>query len=315
MTVFWREDIAVDHEPHKVLIIRDTLVDVARGARPVALKVYYPVNHHLKHLPVIFWSHGLGGGVDGAGFLSRFVASYGYIVVHLQHKGTDTSLWEGQKGHPWDIIRKANIPRQATLDRFADVPFVLNALPAWMAGHPDLACHVDLDNVAMSGHSFGAMTTQVICGMVFPDEKGVLRSYKDPRFKCGLPYSMVPIQHLALDDPNDIYGAIDRPMFFMTGTDDDSPIEGWGYDKRLVVHQYCGHPDKHLLVIKHGDHMVFNGSRGKLGASPHRDTHEGIIKILSLSYWDMMMKGDAAAKDWLTGGGAAAWLGDGARLS
>jgi hypothetical protein len=126
---------------------------------------------------------------------------------------------------------------------------------------------------------------------------------------------MVPIQHLALDDPHDIYGAIDRPLFFMTGTNDDSPIEGWGYDKRLVVHEYAGHVDKQLLVIKNGDHMVFNGSRGKLGANPHRARHEMIIKTLSLCYWDMHLRGDMAARDWLAGGSAQAWLGDDAKIS
>ena len=303
------------HEPHKVLILRDTLVDGARDNRPVKLKVYYPVNHTLTKLPIIFWSHGLGGSVDGAAFLSRFISSHGYVVVHLQHKGTDSSLWEGQKGHPWDIIRKAHIPRQVTLDRFADVPFVLNHLEQWMGAHPDVAAHADLSNIAMSGHSFGAMTTQVMCGMMFPDEGGRLRSFRETRFKCGMVYSPVPIQHLALDDPRDIYGGIDRPMFFMTGTDDDSPIEGWGYQKRLMVHEHTDDADKHLLVIKDGDHMVFNGSRGKLGDNPNRARHEDIIKIMSLAYWDMKMKNDPAATNWLTQGGAVTWLAQDGKLS
>lgn len=315
MSSLWREDITPDHEPYKVLMARDVLVDESRHHRSIPIKVYYPVQHPFTSLPVIFWSHGLGGSIDGAGFISRYVASHGYVVVHLQHAGTDSALWEGKKGHPWDIIRQTHIPRQATLERFVDVPFVMNALPDWAQQHPDLAAFMDINKVAMSGHSFGAMTTQVMCGMLFPDEQGILRSYKDPRLLCGLLYSMVPIQHLALDDPHDIYGAIDRPLFSMTGTNDDSPIEGWGYDKRLVVHEYAGHADKQLLVIKHGDHMVFNGSRGKLGVNPHRARHEMIIKTLSLCYWDMHLRGDVVARQWLAGGSAQAWLGDDAKIS
>lgn len=235
-------------------------------------------------------------------------------MVHVQHHGTDSTLWEGKKGHPWDIIRKAEIPRSATLDRFADIPFVLNSLETWMAQHPDVNAHADLERLGMSGHSFGAMTTQVMAGMLFPDEKGRLRSFKQPVFKAGILYSPVPIQHIALDDPDDIYGCIDVPLLFMTGTEDDSPVEGWAYTKRLVVYDHCGHPDKHLLVLKDGDHMVYNGSRGQLGKNPNRHRHEEIIKISALAYWEAMLKKDGAAKDWFTGSGFKSWLGSDAEV-
>jgi hypothetical protein len=288
------------------------MVDQVRNARPVKIKVYYPVNHNMTKLPVVFWSHGLGGSVDGAAFISRYIASYGYVVVHVQHVGTDSSLWEGKPGHPWDIIRNTHIPRSATLERFADIPFVLDKLPGWMAAHEDVAMHVDLNTIGMSGHSFGAMTTQVMCGMLFPDESGKLRSYKQPVFKSGILYSPVPISHVALDDPRDIYGAIDRPLFFMTGTDDDSPVEGWNYEQRLRVYDHAGCPEKGLMVLNEGDHMVYNGSRGKLGHNPNRALHEELIKMSAMAYWDMTLKNDEMARVWLTGAGYATYLGDAA---
>lgn len=310
MAVFWDPGIRPDHDPHRVIILRDTLVDASRDNRPIKLKVYHPAEYTGPKLPVIFWSHGLGGSVDGASFLSRFIAAHGYVVIHMQHPGTDSSLWEGKPGHPWDIIRATHIPRSATLARFADVPFVLQNIDAWMAQHPALAAMADMNNVAMSGHSFGAMTTQVMCGMMFPDESGKLRSFKQDIFKTGILYSIVPIQHVALDDPRDVYGSIDRALFFMTGTDDDSPVEGWDYLQRLVVYDYAGGPEKHLLVLKDGDHMVYNGSRGKLGDNPNRELHEEIIKMSALAYWEATMKQNKAARTWLTGGGYATYLGD-----
>lgn len=310
MAVFWDPGIRPDHDPQRVLILRDTLVDASRDNRPIKLKVYHPAEYTGPKLPVIFWSHGLGGSVDGASFLSRYLAAHGYVVVHIQHLGTDSSLWEGKPGHPWDIIRAMHIPRSATLSRFADVPFVLTHIEEWMTKHPALAAMADMNNVAMSGHSFGAMTTQVMCGMMFPDESGKLRSFKQDIFKTGILYSMVPIQHVALDDPRDVYGSIDRPLFFMTGTDDDSPIEGWDYLQRLTVYDHAGGPEKHLLVIKDGDHMVYNGSRGKLGENPNRELHEEIIKMSALAYWDASLKDNKAAREWLTGGGYATYLGD-----
>lgn len=304
----WRDGLTPDHEPYRVLIARDKLVDAARDDRIVPIKVYYPVEHDLASIPVVVWSHGLGGSVDGASFLSRFLAAQGYIIVHVQHAGTDSGLWEGQKGHPWDIIRKTHIPREATLARFADISFVLDQLPVWIRHNADIDPYADLSKLGMSGHSFGSLTTQVLCGQMFPDKEGRLRSYADPRFKAGILYSPVPVDHLALDDPRDIYGAIDRPLLHMTGTDDASPIEHFGYEHRLVVYEHS-QPPKYLLTLKDGDHMVYNGSRGKLGASAHRDKHEALIRITALAYWDFMLKGDEAAGKWLTGGGFGAYLG------
>ena len=50
-----------------------------------------------------------------------------------------------------------------------------------------------------------------------------------------------------------------------------------------------------MIVLEDGDHMVFNGSRGKLAANPKRDVHERIIKVLSLAFWDAYLKDDQAA--------------------
>ena len=320
MTQFWRRNIDLEKDPLKVMIKRDKLIDSARDDRLVKIKVYYPLLNGAKpasgralasnKVPVIIWSHGLGGSVDGASFLSRFIASHGFVIVHVQHHGTDSSLWEGKAGHPWDIIRKTKISRKATLNRFADVPFVLDQLPCWMEEHPKIGEQTDLKNMGMSGHSFGALTTQVMAGMMFPDEGGKLRRFRDERFKAGILYSPSPIDHLGLDDPQDIYGSIDMPMLHMTGTDDGSPIDNWGYKKRLDVYDNVTVARQHLLVLKEGDHMVFTGSRGKLGENPHQKKHEDIIKIIALAYWEAMLKGDALAQDWLGGGGLKNWLGD-----
>ena len=162
----------------------------------------------------------------------------------------------------------------------------------------------------MSGHSFGSLTTQVVGGMMFPDEKGVLHRNRDARLKAGILYSPGPIDHLGLDVPEDIYGSIDLPMLHITGTDDSSPIENWDYTKRLDVYHNITKAKQHLLVINDADHMVFNGSRGKLGQNPNREKHEAIIQITALVYWEAMLKKDNDALNWLDDGGFKNWLGD-----
>ncbi len=255
-------------------------------------------------MPVIVWSHGFGGNRDGAAFLSRYVASHGYVIVHITHHGTDSSLWEGQPGHPWDILKKTKVSRETTFNRMFDVPFTLDMLPGWAAENPEAGAFMDFGAIGMSGHSFGALTAQAMAGMPLPDSEGRLQSFREKRFRAGILYSPVPIAHLTNAAHADLYGPIDMPLFHMTGTQDDSPIEGFDYKHRLLVHEHSSHPEKYLMVLEGGDHMVYNGTRGKLEKNPNREKHEDIIKVSSLAFWDAFLKDDAAAKEWL---GAEHW--------
>ena len=289
-----------DQGPYKVLLKRGEFVDDSRDGRAVPFKIYHPAEHDLTRMPVILWSHGFGGNRDGAAFISRYLASHGYTLVHMTHAGTDSSLWEGKPGHPWDHLRKASVTRETTLHRFKDVPFVIDSLPGWMEENSEVGQYMDLSRLGMSGHSFGAMTTQVMAGQMFPDVDGKLISLREPRISSGILYSPVPIRHLVGEEPEPhIYGPIDIPLLHMTGTDDASPLHDFGYDRRLVIHEHTGHPEKYLQVLEGGDHMVYNGTRGKLGASDLREVHEAEIKTAALAFWDAYLKDDEAAKAYL----------------
>jgi len=304
-------------EPYKVLLKKGEFIDQSRlgpsaAPRVVPFKIYHPVDHDLDKMPVIIWSHGFGGNANGAAFISRFLAGQGYILVHITHLGTDSSLWEGKPGHPWDILQKVKISREDTLARFNDVPFVLDQLKIWAQENPDVGQYMDFDALGMSGHSFGAMTTQVMAGQKFPDVDRSLISIKEDRFKAGILYSPVPIRHLVDESVSDeeIFGSINIPLLHMSGTEDDSPLEGFGYQYRLAVYEHTGIDEKYLLVKEGGDHMVYNGTRGKLGDSDLREVHEDLILKAALAFWDMQLKGDDAAAAWIKDGGLAAYVGE-----
>lgn len=299
-----------DSEPRRVLLARGIFADEARDGRVVPWKLYHPENPDGEMLPLVVWSHGLGGSRDGAGFLARHIAAHGYYVLHIQHPGTDSSLWEGKPGHPWDVIRNTHIPREATLARFRDVPFVLDRFQDYAAQNPKIAGGVDFNRIGMSGHSFGAMTTQVMAGQLFPAQDGTLLDLRDTRFRAGILYSPVPVRHLTERTDAEIYGPIAIPLFHMTGTEDESPVEGFGADLRQIIFEYGAGP-AYLLELAGGDHMVYVGSRGKLADNPKRGEHETIIKAGALAFWDAFLKDYAAARDWLDHGGFAAWLPEG----
>ncbi len=295
----WTPETSLRKDPLRVLLKRGEFIDISRAGRVVPYKIYYPVDHGIEKIPVIIWSHGFGGNRDGASFLSRFFAGQGYIIIHITHAGTDSSLWEGKGGHAWDVLQKATISRDDTLNRMYDIPFALDQLPHWALENPEIGEHMDLGRICMSGHSFGAMTTQAMAGMKIPDHKNNLMNLREKRIKCGILYSPVPIDHLTDAPAADIYGSIDIPLFHMTGTDDASPLDGYGYEHRLVIYEHSNHPEKYLQVLGGGDHMVYNGTRGKLANNPKREEHEEAIKIAAFAFIDAYLKGNDAAKFWL----------------
>jgi len=231
------------------------------------------------------------------------VASYGYVLAHIQHDGTDDSLWRNEPGHPWDAIRrKTPVPYEVTRNRYQDVSFALDNIIKLIQNDDILAPITDTKTLGISGHSFGALTTQVIAGQVVG--QGTTPEYfKDDRFKAGILYSPVPNfrSDLAVED---IYGPISIPLLHMTGTNDESPVEGFGHEKRQEVYKHAKGPEQHMFVIEGADHMVFNGSRGKLEDYANIDEDKDIIKLISLAWWDTFLKQDEAAHSWLKNSGA-----------
>lgn len=325
--MLWSSKITGAEGPYRVLLKRGEFIDSARSnddgvVRGIPYKLYYPSDEagQLADCPVILWSHGYGGSRDGAGFLARYLASYGYILVHLTHTGTDSSLWEGKGGHPWEILRDTHVSRKTVLNRYQDIPFVVTQLPLLADEYPELDGLVDWSRIGMSGHSFGAITTQVALGQLVADENENLVSFKVPQIRAGIAYSPVPgMSHLS-DIPDvetlgagSLYESIDLPLLHMTGTDDSSPINDIPYTERLVVYDESRGGAKAFLIKQGGDHMVYNGTRGQLADNPMRERHEDIIKIASLAWWEYWLKDEQAAREWLAGDGIRAYLGADAR--
>ncbi len=111
------------------------------------------------------------------------------------------------------------------------------------------------------------------------------------------------MSHLSKDNPEKLFGGMDMPLLFMSGTEDDSPISGEDYTHRLPAYNYASSEEKHVLIINDGDHMVFTGSRGKLAYNPKKEHQEEIIKYSTLAFWESYLKDNSNALGWLSGDG------------
>jgi predicted dienelactone hydrolase len=268
-----------------------------RDQREIPLRIYLPTTK--SPAPVVLFSHGLGGTNRGSAFLGKHWAARGYVAVFVQHPGSDDELWRGKPfAERLDAMRKA-----AGLDNFLlrvkDVPAVLNRLERWNqnANHT-LAGRLDMKNVGMSGHSFGAVTTQAVSGQTFPLSG---TSLTDKRIKASIAFS--PSSPRKGIDPKQAFGAVKIPWMLMTGTKDVAPIGDQDVKSRLAVFAALPPGGKYELVLDNAEHSVFT-ERPLPGEKEKRNpNHHRVILALSTAFWDAYLRGDAQAKAWLDGDG------------
>jgi dienelactone hydrolase len=266
--------------------------DTKRG-RAVPVKIYFPEG--AGPFPVIVFSHGLGGSREGYEYLGQYWAAHGYVSVHLQHIGSDESLWKDGAGMQG---LRGGITIKTALDRPRDVSFAidqlqaLNKTDAW-----PLHGRLDLSRIGMAGHSFGANTTLLISGLRLP--QGAL-TLADPRIKCAIAMSAPPP---VSKDYDALYGGIKLPMLHMTGTQDFSAVNSVGFSPadRRIPYDHIRGADGYLVTFAGGDHMVFAGRRPGNHVVPSDERNHFLIQQATTAFWDAYLKGDVKALGWLRG--------------
>lgn len=276
----------------------DLTVSDKERSRDIPIRVYLPTT--TSAAPVVLFSPGLGGSRDGYVFLARGWALRGYVVVVLQHPGSDDAVWrEAQPGE-----RRAAMVRAASVQNFAlrarDVSVVLDQLEKWNEGTAPMAKRLDLAHVGMSGHSFGAITTQAVSGQLFPAS-----SLTDVRIDAAL--AMSPSRPL-VGDAARAFADVKIPWLLMTGTNDVSPIGGIDAASRLAVFAALPPGNKYELVLAGAEHSIFSDGPLPGDRQPRNPKHQTAIRALSIAFWDACLRDDVAARAWLNGDGPRAFL-------
>ena len=272
-----------------------TARDVTRN-RDLPLRIFLPATREPQ--PVVLFSHGLGGSREGSGFLGEHWASRGYVAVFLQHPGSDDSVWKNQPpGQRLQAMQQA-----ASLENFrlrvADVPSVLHQLELWNAAKSSpLAGRLNLKRIGMSGHSFGAVTTQAVSGESTPLDGPC---YTDPRIAVAIAFSPSTPQGMS---PGKAFGTVKIPWMLMTGTKDVAPIGNADLKSRLSVYPALRGAPKYEIVLNNAEHSVFTDRPLPGDREPRNPNHHRVILALSTAFWDTYLRGDAAALAWLTGSG------------
>ena len=254
--------------------------------RVVPVRLYLPQSADAQRpVPLVVFSHGIGGSRQGYRYLGSHWASQGYASLHLQHVGSDRNLWFGNVFGLIGRLQGAAQDSEA-IDRVKDLSFALDQL-----GAGPLAPRLDLSRIVAAGHSYGANTTLLAAGARV-ERQGRTLDFRDPRIKAAIIISAPPFYGDKV--PQRILASVTIPTLHITATDDVIRIPGYysGADDRLAVFDATGSARKVLAMFEGGSHSMFTDRAGTGGATLNPQV-KAATQELSLAFLRQVFEGDA----------------------
>ena len=236
--------------------------DAAR-ARAVPVRLYLPLDAERRGaLPLVLFSHGLGGSRRGYSYLGRHFARQGMASLHVQHVGSDRAIW---RGNPFGLTERLQEAAQddEAVARVVDLRFALDRL---LAQPPQAPLHaaVDRRRIVAAGHSYGANTALLASGARV-ERDGRTIDLRDPRIAAAVLLSAPPFYgERALDR---VLAPVTLPTLHVTATGDDIRIPGYysSAADRIAVFEATGSARKALAVFAGGSHSIFTDRAGTGG--------------------------------------------------
>ncbi len=268
--------------------------------RELPIKVRWPDDAlHKGERAVVLFSHGLGGTREGGALWGEAWAQAGFVVVHLQHPGSDLAAVRSVASSFSDRsgLRQAASPAQLVA-RLGDVGFVLDEMMRRHKAQQGRWSSVRPTRVGMSGHSFGAHTTLGVAGQRYPGFDGV----SEPRLASFIALSpTLPM----VGDAQRAFERLTRPVLSITGTRDQDVLgTGATPENRIRVFAALPKGDKGHLVLQDADHMTFAGQTGQPAEIVPREqitrdlqpAHHALVASVTTDWWRATLREDNTAR-------------------
>jgi pimeloyl-ACP methyl ester carboxylesterase len=263
--------------------------DVAR-AREVPARLYLPESAQPgSPVPLVVFSHGLGGSRFGYSYLGRHWASLGIASLHVQHEGSDRAVWFGNIFKLMSNLQNA-ASEQNAVARAKDVSFAISQL----LGDSAYAASLDRTQIAVAGHSYGANTAMLIGGAtVLRDGKPL--TLRDDRVKALVLISAPPFA--GEGDMAEILKPMAIPTLHVTGTDDVIRVPGYRSDfqDRLAVFDAQSFPQKMITVFKGATHSIFTDRIDRAGLELNEKVKRATREVSGL-FLRSVLRGDSPAQ-------------------
>jgi len=251
-------------------------------AKDLSTRVYYPDGD--GPFPIVIFSHGNTSSKDKYPGVGRFLATKGYVSIHPTHSDS-VEYWDHQ-GQKADWAKQSMWDHKRWTSRPRDISFVIDSLPGLAEDFPELKEKLDLERVAVAGHSFGGNTAQLIGGAKLRAEKErPLVGFLDERVDAIVALSAAGRGWVGLE--NGSWDDVNLPMLCVTGTKDFGPA-GRHFEFRLEGFLLSPPGDKYQLVIQGMGHNF-----------RETEEHFSLVKTTLEAFLDAYLKDDARARAFL----------------
>ena len=292
----------LEQGPYEFEAVETFNLEVPSRVKTLPLRITYPVEK--KKFPLIVWCHGAMGSKNNYQPLVEYWASHGYVVIQPTFGDSISMMSDEEKKKVKSILLLLNSPRVIGQwdDRAQDVTFLVDSLGLLENRIPGLEGKIDHKKLAIAGHSFGAHTTMLICGLeLFNPLVGESANFTDDRFSAAV---MISPQGLGKTITKNSYEKMEIPSLMITGDNDGSPMKGKEQKNgtwRKEAFDLVPPGDKYLLWVKDAYHG-FGGISGKIsfaGSGPMAQDQVSIVKTTTLAFFDAYLKQNQAAKEYL----------------
>ena len=295
--------------------------------RTLDLAIEYPIQE--GSYPVVIFSTGFGVPSRSYVALSSYWASHGYVVIKVRHPGLGpevtelAEVWKNQTPDDW---------RQ----RARDISFIIDSFPTLEQQYPELKGKLDAQRIGVSGHSYGAFTAMLLAGaQTFTG--GVPTTYADSRVKAAVMMS-APGPGETRGLTTESWRDVQIPVMYMTGSADRGATEAEDADWYRQPYELSRAGDKWFVSLAGAGHLTFAGrvmmptatdatevivpsdpgdprDRGRripttmqprtvrrVDGGFYNDRHLiGVVRTVSLAFWDAYLKNEQAGRTYLAG--------------
>lgn len=297
--------------PYAIETIDQTIHDAKRSKD---LRVRFLIPKSGGPFPVIIFSHGAGGSGQNYFPLTGYWATHGYVVIQPTHN--DSIALRKEKGEPVpasprELVDEYRFNTDDWINRVRDVTLIMDSIGDLETHLPQLRGKMDQKRIGVSGHSYGAFTTQMIGGVLLDMRNGPkAQSFRDDRPRALMLLSPQGKTQNGLTESS--WKQVTRPTMSMTGSN-DTGVMGQLASWREDPFTYSPPGDKYLVFIDGAYHMSFTGAlaqadNSQLGRRPivarlaGRTDQKAVfdyVKIASIAFWDAYLRNDAKAKAYL----------------
>lgn len=258
--------------------------------RNVPVTIHLPIREGAQPLVVI--SHGGGGTRDGLYSLAAEIARRGYVAMCIEHVTSNLDdirhrMRNGRLGFKDALIDCGN-DMNARKNRPLDVRFVIDLADRLNRDDERLKGRIDLTKIALIGHSYGAYTTMVCCGV---KPVGIEDDLSEHRINLGIALS--PQSGSGVFFTKDSFSNVSVPFVGISGTGDQT-YDIASADERRDFFTLMPAGDKHLLWFRDAGHFSFSdptGSGRRVMIPPDRDVTRA-LKVLVPALLDAYLRSE-----------------------